>query len=52
MREILKLFTAWDFLCRGICTVRDLKKEHLPLLKSIRDESMKAIEERFGIKRN
>ena len=30
-------------------TVRDLKSEHLPMLKSIRDDSMRAIEQKFGV---
>lgn len=30
-------------------TLRDLTQEHLPLLKSIRDESLEAIESRFGV---
>ena len=30
--------------------LRDLRAEHLPLLKSIRDNSTSAISERFGLK--
>lgn len=32
-------------------SVRDLKPEHLPMLKSIRSESLAAIELKFGIPR-
>ena len=35
---------------RDLLTIRDLKMEHLPLLKSMRDESLKAIEAKFGVK--
>lgn len=30
--------------------LRDLRSEHLPLLRSIRDNSTRAISERFGLK--
>lgn len=30
-------------------TIRDLRAEHLPLLRSIQEESYKAIEEKFGL---
>jgi len=32
-------------------TVRDLKQEHLPMLKAIRDESLDAIEKKFNVSR-
>ena len=34
---------------RDLKTVRDLRAEHLPMLKSCRDESLKAIEEKWGL---
>ena len=34
---------------RDLRTVRDLNASHLPFLKEIRDQSYKAIEERFGL---
>lgn len=36
---------------RKLKTVRDLNDQHLPLLKSIRDETYKVIEEKYGFKR-
>ena len=36
---------------RSLKSVRDLNETHLPLLKSIREESMKAIDEKFGLKK-
>jgi m7GpppX diphosphatase len=33
----------------GIRSIRDLRQEHLPLLKSIRDRSLKAIRQLFGV---
>ena len=35
---------------RDLRTIRDLKREHLPLLKSMRDDSLRAIEETYGVK--
>lgn len=37
---------------KGIRSLRDLKAEHLPLLRNIRDGSVAAISEKFGINRN
>ena len=37
---------------RDLKTVRDLKGEHLPLLKAMRDESLDAIEKKFNVKRS
>lgn len=34
-----------------LASVRDLTADHLPMLKSIRDESFKAIEAKFGLPR-
>jgi hypothetical protein len=34
---------------RDLKTIRDLTSEHLDMLKSIRDESYKAIELKFGL---
>lgn len=36
---------------RGIRSIRDLDASHIPLLENIRDRSLQAIEDRFGIKR-
>ena len=36
---------------RDLKSLRDLKAEHLPLLKSIRDNSFQAIEEKFNLPR-
>lgn len=36
-------------LQKDLKTLRDLTSEHLPLLYSIRDNSLKAIQERFGL---
>ena len=62
---LFKLIKGWEFndgdletlYClavpkqRDLMTIRDLKKEHLPLLKSMREESLEAIEKKYGIKR-
>ena len=34
---------------RDLKTVRDLRADHLPMLKSVRDESLKAIEEKWSL---
>ena len=36
---------------KDLYTLRDLNKSHIPMLKNIRDESLKAIEEKFGVNR-
>ena len=39
-------------LQKDLKTVRDLRAEHLPLLKSIREESLKAIEAKWNVAPN
>merc|ERR1712083_263368 len=34
---------------KDLKTVRDLRAEHLPMLKSIRDNCLKAIEDKWGL---
>jgi len=37
---------------RGLHSIRDLRAEHLPLLKNMRDQGCKAIEDKYGVHRN
>lgn len=37
---------------KDLKTIRDLKQEHLPMLKAIRDESLDAIEKKFNVNRS
>lgn len=51
-KSVLDLYCLGIVKQKSIASLRDLTKEHVPLLKSMKEEGLKIIEKTYGVKRD